>query len=187
VAKSLSRNRRASVAGVPLDAAFRESMSHLAATVVMVTTTIDDKPWALTISACCSVSAKPPTVLISLGTATASTGAILKDGLFGVSILGERGIEAARAGARAGVPKFAEHLCRPEEVAVEGEDGTLRTPIVQGAVAHLDCGTVRSIEIADHTVFIAEVHDIVLSPGAPPLIYWGRDYAGMDRGEPWYG
>jgi flavin reductase ActVB len=153
----------------------------------MVTTTIDGKPWALTISACCSVSAKPPTVLVSLGSSTASAAAIREVGSFGVSILGERGIEAARAGARPGVPKFAEHLCRPEEVAQEVKEGTLRTPILQGAVAHLDCAVVRPVEVADHTVFFAEVRDIVLSPGSPPLIYWGRDYAEIDQGEPWYG
>ncbi|MGD9734345.1 MAG: flavin reductase family protein [Solirubrobacterales bacterium] len=185
--KPLSRIRRASDAGVELGAAFREAMSHLAATVVMVTTTIDEKPWALTISACCSVSAKPPTILVSLGSATASAGAIHRGGTFGVSILGEGGIEAARAGARPGVPKFAEHLCRPEEVAREGQEGTLRTPVLRGAVAHLDCAVVREVEVADHTVFFAEVRDIVLSPGTPPLIYWGRDYAEIDRGEPWYG
>jgi flavin reductase ActVB len=187
MSEPVSRIRRASEAGVSLDDAFREAMSHLAATVVMVTTTIDRKPWALTISACCSVSAKPPTILISLGNATASAASIREDGVFGVSILGELGIEAAQAGARPGVPKFAEHLCRQEDLAVAGEEGTLRTPMLRGAVAHLDCEVARVVEVADHSVFFAEVHDIVLSPGTPPLIYWGRGYAAIDRGEPWYG
>lgn len=187
MAKPLSRIRRASAAGLELDTAFREAMSHLAATVVMVTTTIDGKPWALTISACCSVSAKPPTILISLGSSTASAGAIRAQDTFGVSILGQHVVDAARAGARPGVPKFAEHLCRPEEIESDLDEGAVRTPVLQGAVAHLDCAVVRAVDVADHTVFFAEVRDVVLSPGVPPLIYWGRDYAEIDRGEPWYG
>ena len=34
-------------------AAFRDAMGRLAAGVVIVTTTIDSRPWGLTVSACC--------------------------------------------------------------------------------------------------------------------------------------
>jgi flavin reductase (DIM6/NTAB) family NADH-FMN oxidoreductase RutF len=186
MAARVSRIRRASAAGLDLGEAFREAMSHLAATVVMVTTKIDGKPWALTISACCSVSANPPMILISLGSGTASAEAIREQGFFGVSILGQHQLEAARAGALPGVPKFAERFCRPEDVEGEPADGSTRTPVLQGAVAHLDCRVARTVDVADHTVFFAEVRDVVLSPGVPPLIYWGRDYTAIERGDPWY-
>lgn len=35
---------------------FRTAMSQLAAGVVMVTCHVGDKPWGLTVSACCSIS-----------------------------------------------------------------------------------------------------------------------------------
>jgi flavin reductase ActVB len=186
MAERLSRIRRASAAGLDLGQAFRQAMSHLAATVVMVTTRVDGKPWALTISACCSVSADPPMVLISLGSRTVSARAIAEHGHFGVSILGQHQVEAARAGALPGAPKFAERFCRPEEVDGEPAAGSLRTPVLKGAVAHLDCEVERIVEVADHTVFFAEVRDVVLSLGVPPLIYWGRDYTAIDKGDPWY-
>ena len=46
---------------------FRAAMSRLAAGVVMVTCHVDDKPWGLTVSACCSVSMDPPLLPVSLG------------------------------------------------------------------------------------------------------------------------
>jgi flavin reductase (DIM6/NTAB) family NADH-FMN oxidoreductase RutF len=182
VAAPMTRVRRASAIGAELGGAFREAMSHLAASVVMVTTRLDDRPWGLTISACCSVSATPPTILVSLGDRTVSATAIGEQGQFGVSILGEDQIDAARVGSAPGESKFVDRFCRPEEF----EDSICRIPVVRGAVAHLDCSVVRTLEIADHTVFFGAVRDVVLSPGAPPLLYWGRDYASIDRGEPWY-
>jgi flavin reductase ActVB len=186
MARRTSRIRRASASGLEVPTAFREAMSHLAASVVMVTTKIDDQPWGLTISACCSVSAAPPTLLISLGSRTASAGAIAEQGFFGVSILGQHQLEAARAGAAQGVPKFVERFCRPDEIEDDRTDGALRTPVMAGAVAHLDCVVERIVDVADHSVFFGEVRDVVLSPGVPPLLYWGRDYASIDKGEAWY-
>jgi flavin reductase ActVB len=177
-----TRIRRASDHGIDLGQAFREAMSHLAATVVMVTTTVDGRPWGLTISACCSVSAAPPTLLISLGSHTVSAKVIAEHGAFGLSVLGQHGIDAARAGAAPGAPKFVERFCRPAELA----DGAARWPVVRGAVAHLDCHVARTVDAGDHTVFFGEVDDVVLSVGSPPLLYWGRDYAAVDGGEPWY-
>ena len=177
-----TRIRRASDRGLDLGDAFREAMSHVAATVVMVTTTVDGRPWGLTISACCSVSAAPPTLLISLGSHTVSSRAIAEHGGFGLSILGAHGIDAARAGAAPGAPKFVEDFCRETDLA----DGAARWPVVRGAVAHLDCHVGQTVPVADHTVFFGEVVDIVLSVGSPPLLYWGRDYTQVDGGEPWY-
>jgi flavin reductase ActVB len=180
--ENLSRIRRASEAGVDVGDAFREAMSLLAATVVMVTTRIDGRPWGLTISSCCSVSVSPPMILISLGRETTSARAIGRDGVFGVSVLGEHQTEAARTGAASGAPKFVERFCRPDDA----EGVVARTPALKGAVAHLDCVVERAVEVADHTVFFAEVRDVVLSPGVAPLLYWGRTYTAVDGGEPWY-
>lgn len=178
----MSRARRASAVGIDLGRAYVEAMSHLAANVVVVMTTIDDRPWGMTISACCSVSARPPTLLISLGSHTASAAAIRERGEFGLSVLGQDGIDAARAGAAPRQPKFLEAFCRAPEAGAEGH----AKPILRGAVAHLDCTVSRTVEVADHTLFIGEVADVVLATGSPPLLYWARDYVTVDGGEGWY-
>src|SRR5258705_8825399 len=129
MSRRLSTARRASVTGVELTDAFREAMGHLAATVVMVTVELDGRPWGLTISACCSVSASPPMILISLGEQTATAKRIRERGRFGLSILAEHQIEAARAGAAPGVPKFVESFCAPSQL----EARPTASPMIRGA------------------------------------------------------
>lgn len=175
------RLRRCSARG-DVFAGYLEAMRHLAATVVMVTCQVDGRPWGLTISSCCSVTVTPPMILISLGAETTSTRAIREQGRFGVSILGQRGRDAAVVGATQGKPKFVDTYCVPHD-----GDGALRAaPVVRGALAHLDCRPVEEIAIADHVVFFGEVEDVILFKGERPLIYYARDYTAIADAEPWW-
>jgi flavin reductase ActVB len=148
---------------------FRDAMSLLAAGVVMVTTRIDDRPWGLTVSACCSVSMAPPMLLVSLGATTASARAIEASGSFGVSILGERLIETARFGSARGAPKFIEdfHDTAADERSV--------SPAVAGAISHVDCSVAHAHAVADHVIFLGRVENVI---GAhrhdDPLVYHDR-------------
>ncbi len=163
-------------------APFREAMGHLACGVVMVTSWVDGKPWGLTISACCSVSMDPPTLLVSLGEHTVSARSIAQTGRFGVSILGERQIEAARFGSAAGAPKFLDRLC-------DDRDELAATPILAGALAHVDCEVDQTVAVGDHELVIGAVRAVVLSVGPAPLVYYARDYRVLEApmaGDPRY-
>lgn len=158
-----------------LQDAYVAAMSNLASGVVMVTTRLEGKAWGVTVSSCISLTASPPTVLISLGLDTASARSIDTEGVFGVSILGESALEVARFGATKGAPKFVDAYCdpRPDEAA---------PPLLAGALAQLDCEVIRVLTVADHKIYIAEVRDIVLSEGGDPLLYFAR---GWRRLGPW--
>jgi flavin reductase ActVB len=161
----------ARVAGTEAAQAFRRAMSRLAAPVVMVTTWLDGKPWGLTISACCSVSADPPLFLISLASNTVSTRTIREHGSFGVSILGERLLPAAHHGSRQGAPKFVESFCEPG-----GGPDAARPPVVAGALAHLDCRLAQAVEAADHTLLIGAVEFVEVRGHDQPIVYYDRLY-----------
>jgi flavin reductase ActVB len=163
----------------PADVAedFREAMRRLAASVVLVTTWLDGQPWGLTVSACCSVSMAPPTLLVSLGQHTASAAAIRENGRFGVGILGEDQHHVARFGSRPGAPKFVSEYCAPPSGC--------NAPVVADAVAHIDCALAQAIEVADHLVFVGEVSRVVLHPGADrPLVFFARDFHRLHGGAP---
>ena len=55
---------------------FREAMSSLASGVVIVTSWLGRRPWGTTVTAFASVSAEPPTILVSLRSDTTSARAI---------------------------------------------------------------------------------------------------------------
>lgn len=161
----------AAVAHAPSDD-FRRAMRQLAGGVVMVTTHVDERPWGLTISAFCSISADPPQVLISLGSRTVTCAQIHDADAFGVSFLSEGHLELAEVGSATGTPKFVDEFC--EIVA----DGT-RPPRVREALYHLDCVVISSQEVGDHTLFIARVEQTLAADqesGSNPLIYFNQAY-----------
>jgi flavin reductase ActVB len=165
----------ATVTARELDGEFREAMRRLAASVVMVTTWMDGEPWGLTVSACCSVSATPPSLLVSVGEYTATAGAIRKEHRFGVSILGQEQSHVARFGARPREPKFVSQFCDHDA------ENQCVTPVVGGAVAHVDCRCVQEVAAADHMLFIGEVQRVVLHPEERPLIYYASDFHRVER------
>jgi flavin reductase (DIM6/NTAB) family NADH-FMN oxidoreductase RutF len=161
---------------VPADD-FAEAMSMLASGVVLVTCRLDDRPWGMTVTAFASVSADPPTVLVSLRTQSPGARAIAATGSFGVSILSRDQVEIAEFGAAPGAPKFLEALIEPR-------DRDSSSPAVAKAVAHLDCDVVQSVAAADHTVFIGRVRSASRRHGGVPLLYHARAYRSFFTPEP---
>jgi flavin reductase (DIM6/NTAB) family NADH-FMN oxidoreductase RutF len=156
----------------PEAATFTAAMRELASGVVLVTSLVEGRAWGMTVTAFASVSADPPTVLVSLGSMTASARSIEAGGSFGVSLLGQQHRAAARRGSRPGGPKFLEPFGARAPV-----DGG--SPVLPGALAHLDCEVVDRVRVADHTVFFGRVREVEVSPGGRPLVYAGRAYRAL--------
>jgi flavin reductase ActVB len=152
--------------------AFRTAMRVLAAGVVMVTARREERLWGLTISACCSISASPPQVLISLAHTASCLPAVLETKRFGLSILQAGHKPLAELGAVPGGPKSVDAFTEEP-----GEGG--RTMMIAGALAHLDCSVAQVFDVADHTLIIGTVEHAVTSgnldePG--PLLYFNRTF-----------
>jgi len=157
--------------GVARPADFTDAMAALASGVVLVTSWLDGRPWGVTVSSFASVSAEPPTVLVSLRSETASARAIAAAGRFGVSVLGRHHRAAARHGAKRGAAKFLERFSE--------EDGRGVNPSIAGALAHLDCDVTEQVQVADHTIFIGRVRDVRTAVDGEPLVYFRRAYRAL--------
>jgi flavin reductase (DIM6/NTAB) family NADH-FMN oxidoreductase RutF len=142
---------------------FADAMSRLASGVVLVTSRVGGRPWGMTATAFASVSASPPTVLVSLCSRTAGARAIAATGAFGVSILAAGQEDVAAYGSAPGTAKF------------------LDAPAIAGALAHLDCAVVGAVEVADHTVFFGHVHTVRAQREGDPLLYHARRYRSLHR------
>ncbi len=153
--------------GAPAE--FAEAMSALASGVVLVTSRLGDRPWGTTVTAFASVSADPPTVLVSLDSEGTSARAIAAAGSFGVSILAADQRALARYASAPGATKFLESFAEAGE-----EAGT--SPVVAGALAHLECKVVGAVQVADHTVFFGRVSAARASSDGAPLLYHRRAY-----------
>lgn len=154
------------------DREFKNAMSALAGAVVMVTTYVDGRPWGLTISSCCSVTADPPQILISLRSDTVSCREITRAGGFGISMLSSDQRPVAELGAAVGTPKFVEDYC-------DGGDDVRTGPPIAGALCHLSCSVSGSFEVGDHTVIVGQVDSVRTrreTHDADPLLYFNRGF-----------
>ena len=150
-------------------AEFTHAMSALASGVVVVTCSADGRPWGMTVTAFASVSADPPTILVSLGSESIGAQAIGATRRFGVSILAEKQLPVARYASAPGAPKFLERFIAPGDAASA-------SPAVAGALAHLDCEVTEELRVADHTVFVGRVRVALAAHAGEPLLYHRRAY-----------
>jgi flavin reductase ActVB len=163
--------RPPSLAAAPSADGLRAAMRELASGVVAVTTWWDERPWAMTVSACCSVCLDPPTVLVIARQISVTAQAIELGSGFGVSMLGESQVSVAEAGSQPGLPKFAEQWCEDTTGSVS------LTPVIAGALAHVDCDLSESLEVGDHRLYLGVARNVFLAnQETGPLVYFRQAY-----------
>ena len=131
---------------------------------VVTTTTRDGVPRGLTTTAVCSVSADPPTVLVSLDLGSRTLDALRERGAFAVNFIG-----AGRS-----------DLCLL--FASKERDKFERVPWTSGAAGlpllHEDAlAWAEEVEVGDHVVLIALVESGGVRPELePPILYYRRSW-----------
>ena len=125
----------------------------------------------VTVSAICSLSLEPPSLLVCIHHLSRASAAILESGCFCANILGEEQDELSEI--------FAGRKSVPEDdrfAAVEWLTLATGSPALQGALAAFDCTLVQHMRWGSHHVFLGSVCDVELGQGRP-LVYCDRSYA----------
>ena len=145
---------------------FRRVLGHFATGVTLVTTCdAEARPTGLTASSFCSVSLDPPLVLVCVDHKSQSYPALRESGCFAINILHHEHEPISRRFASTRLDKFDE---------VPYRLGTLGVPLIEGALAHLECRTVSAHVEGDHTIFVGRVESAHAGEGEPLLYYRGR-------------
>ncbi|MBI1958268.1 MAG: flavin reductase family protein [Candidatus Rokubacteria bacterium] len=153
---------------------FRRVLGCFASGVTVITTWDPQGcPTGLTASAFSSVSLNPPLVLVCVAHTSQSYPALRASERFAVNILGadQEAISqrfAAPPGTN-GSNKFD---------GIRYAPGTLGLPMLEGALAQLECSTVHAYPGGDHTIFVGQVEAARCQPGsgAEPLLYYRGQY-----------
>jgi flavin reductase (DIM6/NTAB) family NADH-FMN oxidoreductase RutF len=154
-------------------AEFRTALRSFATGVTVVTTRDSEgQPSGLTASAFTSVSLDPPLVLICVDRAATAHPDFRERGSFAVNILRREQEALSRRFAVSGGDKFRGVACH------EGRTGL---PLLDGALATLECRIVEAHEAGDHTIFIAQVEAASVTEGRP-LVYFHGSYQGLTAG-----
>jgi flavin reductase (DIM6/NTAB) family NADH-FMN oxidoreductase RutF len=148
---------------------FRRVMGHLPAGVAVVTTVREaGGPAGLTASAICSVSLSPTLVLACVDLASESHHHILESRRFAINVLDDQtGPELARRFSTAGAAelKFNGVPYRQESTGA---------PVLEDALAWLDCGLRHAFDAGDHSIFVGEVERAGAREGSPLLYFRSR-------------
>lgn len=149
---------------------FRKAMGAFATGVTIITVDLDGEVHGMTANAFTSVSLDPMLVLVCVDHSTRTHAHLHSKKRFGINVLCEdqKGI--------------SEYYARPERSHEHAEaeagarfDRTRHgTPMLNGALAYLECRLQSAQEAGDHTIFIAEVEDVVLREGDPLLFFRGK-------------
>ena len=166
-------------------AKFRDVVRHLASGVTVITASLAGEPVGMTATAVCSVSATPPSVLISLQSNSRTALGVAESGFLGIHLLRHAGRDLAEQFASRGQHFANINFERNAETGV---------PLLHDVLAWLLCTVEQTIPAADHTIFVARVLDGELKDRAPdPLLYFDRSYRQLALGaepatknlEPW--
>jgi flavin reductase (DIM6/NTAB) family NADH-FMN oxidoreductase RutF len=149
---------------------FRRVLGHFASGVTVVTTCYEEINYGITVSAFSSLSLVPPLVLICIERSVSSHIALEHAGVFAVNILPEEGERLSRQFATREVDKFK---------GVAYHVGEIGCPVLDDALATLECRIVDQLPGGDHTIFVGEVVTGTTRPGKP-LLYYRSGYHQID-------
>ena len=146
---------------------FRDAVGAFATGINVITTRSEENGYGLTANAFSSVSLDPPLVLICVGSTSQGCEVIQEIGAFAVNVLSAAQEPLSRFFASKDRPRGRDAFRDARTEAITG------CPLLDGAVAQLDCRLHAAHEAGDHMIFIGEVVAINLDPEAKPLVFHG--------------
>lgn len=141
---------------------FRWVVGHLPSGVTVVTTRFGPARHGMTASSVTSLSADPPMMLACLRRLAPTSLAVSRSGVYVINVLAQDRSDLARRFATPSGDKFGGLAVR---------DGVLGAPLLDGAVAHLECRVTQEVIGGTHTIFLGEVVE-AHALGGRPLTYF---------------
>lgn len=152
---------------------YRAMMRNLASGVPVVTTVVDGQFYGATATSFTSVSLDPPLVQVTFDLSSNTRALIESSGVFAVNVLGADQEQIARDFSQKGIDRF-------QNCSVKvGRSGL---PLIDGAIAILECRVTDKFPGGDHTIYIGEVEHGDWTQGSP-LIYFQGDYGRLAQKE----
>jgi len=151
-------------------AEFRKGLGCFATGVTVITVDYEGEVHGMTANAFASVSLDPQLVLVCVDHRARTHAHLHAKKRFGVNVLAEDQQMISEYYAR-----VAQHYGHAERDAGARFDRTAHgTPVLNGALSYLECRLHSAQDAGDHTIFIAEVEDVVVREGDPLLFYRGQ-------------
>jgi len=156
---------------------FRRAMGSFATGVTVITVDQQGEVHGMTANAFTAVSLDPVLVLVCVNQRARTHAHLHARKRFGVNVL--RNDQKAISEYYARSTETPQHA---EEAGARFERTAHGTPVLQGALAYLECRLHTAQPAGDHTIFIAEVEEVMVRDGEP-LLYFRSQYRDIAPGQ----
>ncbi len=149
---------------------YRSLIGRFATGVTVVTTNVGGRLHGMTANAVCSLSLDPLQLLVCVDLGSNCYIQMQNAEVFGVSILSADQEEISNVFAQSTEPTEGSLL------GVEHRFGRLGAPLIEDALAHLECRIAERIPGGDHIIVIGDVVAGEVVRDARPLLFYGGRY-----------
>ena len=154
-------------------------MGHFVTGVSVVTTLDGDQPQGITVNALSSISLEPPLVLVALDRRRFIAPTVRQAGRYAVNVLAETQQALSDCFAGAEVTPGRDRFC-----GAAWHPGRTGLPLLEGAIATLECTVVETFSAGDHDLFVGRVEALAnVDEHAQPLLYYRRRYLRIERAQ----
>src|SRR5207237_10200158 len=150
---------------------FRKTLGSFATGITVITLDSENEVHGMTANAFTSVSLNPLLVLVCVDQRARTHAHLHAKKRFGVNVLADDQRASSEYYARA----TRVHQHAEKEAGARFDRTPHGTPVLHGALAYLECRLHTAQDAGDHTIFIAEVEDVVVREG-DPLLYFRGEY-----------
>jgi 3-hydroxy-9,10-secoandrosta-1,3,5(10)-triene-9,17-dione monooxygenase reductase component len=151
----------------PDPAAMRTVLGHFATGVAIVTAMEGDEPVGMACNSFTSVSLEPQLVMFCAAKSSTTWPRIQAAKKWAANILAEDGEQVCRLFAEKGADRFS-HLA-----FTSGRTGS---PLLEDAIAFVDCETVAEHDAGDHLLVVGKVLELGYAPAGKPLLFYRGGY-----------
>jgi flavin reductase (DIM6/NTAB) family NADH-FMN oxidoreductase RutF len=153
---------------------FKGAMGSWAAGVTIVTTKLGGHVYGITASSFSSLSVDPLLVLVCIANSNKLASMVQETKSFAISILAEGQEDVSGYFAKSGR--------EPVEAfpGITTRDWHTGNPIIEGAIAHLDCELHEIVPGGDHVIAVGRVVGAAYDPEQKPLLYFRRGYRSLN-------
>ena len=152
-------------------AEFRKALGCFATGITVITVDYEGEVQGMTANAFTSVSLDPMLVLVCVDQRARTHAHLHAKKRFGVNVLAQNQRPISEYYAR----PARTHDRAAQEAGASFERTKHGTPVLCGALAYLECKLHTAQDAGDHTIFIAEVEEVVVGSGQP-LLYFQSQY-----------
>jgi flavin reductase (DIM6/NTAB) family NADH-FMN oxidoreductase RutF len=152
---------------------FKKSMRLLAGGVCIVASAKDGERLGLTMTAVCSLTLDPPTLIVCVNRDAGAHAMMRLTRRISVNLLGADHVELAELFSSSSFKGAERFDC------AKWNDMESGVPALADALAVLDCEIIEEKAVGQHTVFFCKVKAARLQPEKEPLVHFNRQFYGL--------